>query len=146
MRHHLKHDRMFFLHPRLAADTFPVGDLKLCRVLLMNDVRFPWLILVPRKTGVRELFELSSKERSQLIDEVSQAERTLTNIVPWDKLNVGALGNVVPQLHIHVLARRVNDAAWPRPVWGCGKAEPYDKTAAKSMVAILRSSLAVGYA
>jgi len=137
---------MFRLHPQLAADTSAVGDLPLCRVLLMNDTRFPWLILVPRMAGVRELLQLDRGQRNQLIEEVSLAEAALVETGPCDKLNVGALGNLVPQLHVHVIARRVGDAAWPGPVWGCGSPEPYDRHAANTLVARLRASLPVDHA
>jgi len=143
--HSFKHAMMFSIDPHLASDTMTIGDLPLCRVLLMNDARFPWLILTPRKAGVRELFELSEDERAQLIEEVILAERVLSAMGPCDKLNIGTLGNIVPQLHIHVVARRKDDAAWPGPVWGFGKAEKYAKEAAETMLASLRSSLDIGH-
>jgi diadenosine tetraphosphate (Ap4A) HIT family hydrolase len=116
---------VFQLNERLAADTAAVCDLPLCTVLLMNDRAFPWLILVPRRDGLREFLDLSPAERSQLMDEIVLAEKVLQELFRPDKLNVGALGNVVPQLHIHVVARFVYDRAWPGPVWGSGAAEHY---------------------
>lgn len=116
---------MFRLNERLAADTAAVCDLPLCTVLLMNDRAFPWLILVPRRAGPREFLDLSAADRGQLMDEIVLAQATLQELFRPDKLNVGALGNVVPQLHIHVVARFVYDRAWPGPVWGSGAAEHY---------------------
>lgn len=115
----------FHLHPTLAADTVEVACLALCRVLLMNDRRYPWLILVPEREGVREICELSVADRAALIEEIAQAQRVLTQLCQPDKLNVAALGNVVPQLHIHVIARFQHDPAGPRPVWGVGETEPH---------------------
>src|SRR5580704_3390416 len=105
------------LHPQLAADTVSVCDLALSRVLAMNDANFPWLILVPRRAGVSEIIDLGA-EQSLLMDEISLVSRVLKDETRCDKLNVAAIGNVVPQLHIHVVARRKDDAAWPKPVWG----------------------------
>ncbi len=119
---------MFQLHPRLAQDTFRLGDWPLCRLLLMNDVRFPWLILVPRQKQVSEISELAARQQQLLMTEIMAAERVLRTAVPVDKINIGALGNIVPQLHVHIVARQHNDAAWPAPVWGHGAAMPYNKT------------------
>ena len=115
----------FELDPRLAADTLPLGDLPLCRVLLMNDARYAWLILVPRLAGCTELDQLERPQRAQLMDEIAMASAVLRADPDVHKLNVGALGNVVRQLHVHVLARHPGDPAWPDPVWGHGRAEPY---------------------
>lgn len=115
----------FALHPRLAADTVEVTRLPLCRVLLMKDRRFPWLLLVPEREGVREIAELPPVDRAELIEEIARASDVLTRLFQPDKLNVGALGNVVPQLHVHVLARFSTDPAWPGPVWSSGTAVPY---------------------
>lgn len=116
---------MFELHPRLAADTLPVGDFPLCRCLLMNDMHYPWLILVPRVAGLREIFELSEAQQQQLIRESSYVSERLSRHFQADKINIGALGNMVPQLHLHHIARYANDAAWPGPVWGKHPAQPY---------------------
>ena len=113
------------LHPTLARDTVEIARLPLCRVLLMKDKRFPWLILVPEREAAREIHELSPEDRARLIEEIALAGETLQRFFQTDKLNVGALGNIVPQLHIHVVARFANDAAWPGPVWGSGAAVPY---------------------
>jgi diadenosine tetraphosphate (Ap4A) HIT family hydrolase len=117
----------FALHPTLARDTVEVARLPLCRVLLMNDRRFPWLILVPEREGLREIHDLPPSERSTLIEEIVQAGQVLVGLFQPDKLNTGALGNIVPQLHAHVVARFATDAAWPGPVWGSGASETYSE-------------------
>lgn len=117
---------MFVLDGRLAADTVVVGDLALCRVLLMKNRLWPWLILVPTLAGLREVHELGPKDRACLIEEAALASEVLERLHAPDKLNVAAIGNLVPQFHLHVVARRVGDAAWPNPVWGSGRHEPYD--------------------
>jgi diadenosine tetraphosphate (Ap4A) HIT family hydrolase len=111
-------DTGFSLHPQLAEDTHFVTDLPLCRVLLMNESRYPWFILVPRRAGIREIHELTAAERSQLWAESDQLSRALMALFQPDKLNLAALGNMVPQLHLHHIARFRADAAWPAPVWG----------------------------
>jgi diadenosine tetraphosphate (Ap4A) HIT family hydrolase len=115
----------FLLDPQLDADTIPLGSLALSRVLLMNDARYPWLILVPERQGVVELIDLPTAERSALMGEIAAASEALKALYGPDKLNVGALGNRVRQLHVHVLARFQSDVAWPGPVWGVGQAQPY---------------------
>jgi diadenosine tetraphosphate (Ap4A) HIT family hydrolase len=106
------------LHPQLAQDTVPVGDMPLTRVLLANDANYPWLILVPRLPGLVELIDLEENAQVQLLGEVAAAARALKALTECDKLNIAALGNQVPQLHVHVIARRRTDPAWPKPVWG----------------------------
>lgn len=115
----------FDLAPQLAADCIVLGDLALCRVLLMNDARYPWLILVPRRADITELYQLSAVEQAQLMVESSQVGTALMTIFSGDKLNIAALGNVVPQLHIHHVVRYKADETWPAPVWGKGKAIAY---------------------
>ena len=110
----------FELHPRLAADSFTIGDLPLSRVLLNNDARFPWCILVPRIAGLRDLHDVPASNRTQLFDEIEQLSLALIAFTGAEKMNVAALGNMVPQLHVHVIARREDDAAWPMPVWNAG--------------------------
>ena len=117
----------FELHPRLAADTHFIADLPLCRVLLMNDRRFPWAILVPRVVNAREIHALSLDRQQQLLTETVHFSRHMEDEFNADKMNIGALGNMVPQLHIHIIARRETDPAWPAPVWGNGKALSYDE-------------------
>jgi diadenosine tetraphosphate (Ap4A) HIT family hydrolase len=116
----------FTLHPRLAADTHFLADMSLCRVLLLNDARFPWLILVPRRTALRELTDLHIEDRSLAFDEIERASDALRKLYAPTRINVAAIGNIVNQLHIHVVARSAQDAAWPGTVWGHGTAEPYD--------------------
>jgi diadenosine tetraphosphate (Ap4A) HIT family hydrolase len=125
------------LHPQLAADTVPVCDLPLSRLLAMNDANFPWLILVPRRAGVSEMIDLGA-EQAQLMDEISLVSRALKGETRCDKLNVAAIGNVVPQLHVHIVARRKDDAAWPKPVWGALPRRDYDAAVLGSFVAIMR--------
>ncbi|MQA66237.1 MAG: HIT domain-containing protein [Alphaproteobacteria bacterium] len=117
---------MFRLDPRLAADTLPVGAFALSRVRLMNDAHFPWLVLVPARAGLQELTDLAPADRATLMEEIAAASRALRAVARPDKINVGVLGNIVAQLHVHVVARRRGDAAWPGPVWGAGTPEPYD--------------------
>lgn len=131
----------FVLDPRLAADTTAIGDLPLSRVLLMNDARFPWLILVPRQAGLRDLIDLARDGQQVLLDEINRCAHVLHALDKPDKLNVAALGNVVAQFHVHVIARHTTDAAWPRPVWGLGTAEPYAEDTLRARVAGLRTAL-----
>ncbi|HUI95550.1 MAG TPA: HIT family protein [Xanthobacteraceae bacterium] len=106
------------LHPRLACTTRVVGDLPLCRLLAADDANFPWLVLVPRRAGAMEIIDLDETQRAQLMAEIAQVSAVLKQVTACDKLNVAAIGNVVPQLHVHVVARQKGDAAWPKPVWG----------------------------
>jgi diadenosine tetraphosphate (Ap4A) HIT family hydrolase len=131
----------FALDPRLAADTLPIGDLELSRALLMNDARYPWLILVPRRVGVREIVDLAAQDRAILIEEIAAASAFLRRLPGVDKLNVGALGNIVAQLHVHVLGRDVGDPAWPGPVWGHSARLPYEAAAAEALIAQARAAL-----
>jgi diadenosine tetraphosphate (Ap4A) HIT family hydrolase len=124
----------FILAPRLAADTIPVGDLALSSVLLMDDACFPWFILVPRRPGASELTDLSDEEAAQLMSEIRIATRVMLELAKPDKVNVGALGNVVAQLHVHVVGRFRSDPAWPGPVWGHGSRTPYPAHAATALV------------
>ncbi|MDX1497304.1 MAG: HIT family protein [Salinisphaeraceae bacterium] len=116
----------FELHPQLAADTEVIGDLPLCRVLLMNDANYPWLILVPRRADTREVYELSIGQQGLLWGEVTEVGENMMQQFDGHKLNIAALGNMVPQLHIHVIVRYENDPAWPGPVWGAQAAQPYE--------------------
>jgi diadenosine tetraphosphate (Ap4A) HIT family hydrolase len=133
----------FELDDRLARDAFVIGDWPLNRVLMMNDARWPWLILVPRREGLVELTDLEPADRTQLMDEAGRASRFLQNHVRADKINVGALGNIVRQLHLHVVARVVGDPAWPRPVWGQEDAMPYGDDAAQALIAAAREGLPI---
>ena len=134
-------DDAFELDARLAADTALVADLSLCRVGLMNDATFPWLILVPRRAGVTEIVDLAPADAALLMDEIRLASRVLRGLTGCDKLNVAALGNMVPQLHVHVIARFRADPAWPGPVWGKVPARGYDAAPKAALVAALRSGL-----
>ncbi|MGO1872026.1 MAG: HIT domain-containing protein [Halomonas sp.] len=116
----------FTLDERLASDTFPVADLPLCRVLLMNDARYPWVILVPRHPAISEILELPAADQQQLWREATQLGEAMKVAMGGDKLNIASLGNVVSQLHVHVVIRQHGDATWPAPVWGNGTPEPYD--------------------
>ena len=131
----------FHLHPQLEADTALVEDWGLSRVLLMNDARFPWLILVPRRAEMVEIHDLKHAERMVLIEEINRASTGLKAATGAAKINVGALGNVVPQLHVHVVARRPGDAAWPGPVWGSGAAVAYEQGVKAALIEKLRASL-----
>jgi diadenosine tetraphosphate (Ap4A) HIT family hydrolase len=130
----------FVLHERLAADTITLADWPLCRVLLMNDASYPWLILVPRRSGLTEIHELAADDRSSLIEEIARAGRALTSGFTPDKINVGALGNMVPQLHIHVIARFRSDPAWPGPVWGKQPPVPYESAALQERIDTLKAA------
>jgi diadenosine tetraphosphate (Ap4A) HIT family hydrolase len=129
----------FLLHSRLEADTAFVADWPLCRVLLMNDARYPWLILVPRRADVMEIMELTAAERALLMEEMARAGEAVRALPGVAKLNIGALGNLVPQLHIHVVGRRPGDPAWPGPVWGHSPAVPYEAAAREALIAMVRS-------
>lgn len=120
---------MFELHPRLAEDTLAIGDFPLCRLLLMNDASYPWFILVPRRAGIREIFELAPADQQKLLRESSHLSQVLNSLFQADKLNIAALGNMVPQLHVHHIVRFRHDRAWPKPVWGLFPATPYTERA-----------------
>lgn len=131
----------FVLDARLKADTQHVTALPLCDVLLMNDARYPWLILVPRRAGCVEIFDLPDDARNTLWQEIQHAAAVLREIAHCDKLNIGALGNIVRQLHVHIVARKEGDAAWPGPVWGHGRAEAYGNEALHTLTQNLRQKL-----
>jgi diadenosine tetraphosphate (Ap4A) HIT family hydrolase len=131
----------FVLHERLAADTAPLADWALSRVLVMNDARFAWLVLVPRRAGLGELHDLTHAEALVLIEELKRASAALKRVTGAAKINIGALGNLVPQLHIHVVARNPGDAAWPGPVWGHGKPVPYAAAARQDLLDRLAADL-----
>ena len=132
----------FELDARLDADTLFLVDWPLCRVLRMNDRAFPWLILVPRRTAKREIIDLATADQALLLDEIGRACRTMKQALKPEKLNVAALGNVVPQLHIHVIARFAEDSAWPRPIWGVQAPQPFDSDGAEVEVIQWRERLA----
>lgn len=131
----------FALDPRLGADTRLVASLPLCDVRLMNDARYAWLVLVPRRGDLIEIADLNDADQAALWQEVNLATRALRAVAPCDKLNLGALGNIVKQLHVHLVARCEGDPAWPGPVWGHGKAQRYKEVALHERLAALRDAL-----
>lgn len=132
---------MFELHDQLKADCLEVGDLPLCKLLLLNDSNYPWLILVPRKEGVREIIELNDEEQLLLLGESNAVSKMLTECFSAEKLNIAALGNMVPQLHIHHIARYQNDASWPKPVWGAVQSKPYNNNQLEERLQVCREYL-----
>ena len=131
---------MFALHERLEADTFPIGTLALSKVLLINNALFPWVVLVPERDNVSEIIDLTLSERILLMAEIALISDVMKQVVPCDKLNVASLGNVVPQLHVHVIARTEDDVAWPNPVWNNGH-EAYQPTQHKKVINTLVKEL-----
>lgn len=136
---------MFVLDSRLQQDTLPIGDFPLCRLLLSNDCNYPWFILVPRRPDITEVFELQPDDQLQLWKETTALSVLLKDLYKADKLNVAALGNVVSQLHMHVIARRRDDAAWPSPVWGRHPATPYTEQQLAAVRAQLRQVLTTDF-
>jgi diadenosine tetraphosphate (Ap4A) HIT family hydrolase len=130
------------LHPQLARDTRNLVDLALSRVLLMNDANYPWVILVPRRPDITELIDLAETEQAQLMTETTRIAHALRAVTACHKLNIAALGNAVPQLHVHVIARFRNDPAWPKPVWGVAPPRPYQGDQAATLSAALRERIA----
>lgn len=124
----------YSLDSRLKADTLPIGDLSLSSVFLLNDARFPWFVLVPRVAAASELTDLTDEQAAELMREIRIAIGVMATLAKPDKINVGALGNIVPQLHVHVIGRFRSDPAWPGPVWGHGTRSPYPDHAATAML------------
>ena len=141
--HRMVTESTWSLHPQLAAETVSVGDLALSRVLLANDANYPWLILVPRRPGLTELIDLKPKEQVQLLTEIDAAARALKSITECEKLNIAAIGNLVTQLHVHVVARRHSDAAWPKPIWAVAPPTAYDERSIRGLLSVLRQRLGV---
>jgi diadenosine tetraphosphate (Ap4A) HIT family hydrolase len=131
----------FQLDPRLAADTLLLADLPLSRLLMMRDGNYPWLILVPRRAGAVEILDLAAEDRAALWSEIERVAEALRAETAADKLNVAALGNVVAQLHVHVIARFRSDAAWPAPVWGSVPAISLDEARAAALAAGVKARL-----
>ena len=129
------------LHPQLQKDCLLIGRFALCRLLLMRDAHYPWFILVPDREGVREIFELSEADQLQLLRESSRLSAVLAERFRADKLNIAALGNVVPQLHVHHIVRYRNDPAWPAPVWGRLPASSYTAERLAAVLDVLRGGL-----
>jgi diadenosine tetraphosphate (Ap4A) HIT family hydrolase len=133
------------LHPQLEQDTEAVGDLPLSRLLVNNDANYPWLLLVPRRPGACEIIDLDETDQSQLMIEIAHISRALKEVTACHKLNVAAIGNVVPQLHIHIVARERNDPAWPKPVWGTVPARAYDPAERERLITALRRKVALSW-
>lgn len=133
----------FLLDERLAADTEPVAALELSDLRLMDDARFPWLVLVPRRPAAVELIDLDEADRTRLMSEIAAVSQALYRATSCDKLNVGTLGNIVRQLHIHVVARFAADPAWPGPVWSAGEAVAYRAEARHRLIGLIRAALPV---
>ena len=131
----------FKLHPRLIKDTFHIIDLKLSRLLLMNDSNYPWFILVPTRKNITELYELEKKDRLELNSEIDTISKKLSIHFNAKKMNIAALGNIVPQLHIHIIVRKENDAAWPNPVWNNTDTIPYKESISFKLVKDIRKLL-----
>ena len=132
------------LHPQLASDSRHIGDLPLSQARVMHDANYPWLVLVPRRAGASEIVDLDPGDRAQLMTEIADAGRVLKSVTRCDKLNVAAIGNVVPQLHVHIVARRRDDAAWPRPVWGAAPPRAYEPDALAALIDAIRRELRIG--
>lgn len=131
----------FTLDPRLQNDTFSIGPLGLCQLLLMNDKRWPWLILVPQRANLAEIHELTPLDQTMLSFETAMVAEAMKAATACEKINTGALGNIVRQLHVHIIARNSGDTAWPGPVWGHGSREPYSKAEADQLISTLRARL-----
>ena len=132
---------MFELHPQLDKDTFLIGKLALCQVLLMNERQFPWLILVPQRSFIREIYELNENDQTALHEESVAISKILISHFAGDKLNVAAIGNIVPQLHIHHIVRFEHDIVWPKPVWGHITAKTYTKSQKDRLVSTLQKTI-----
>lgn len=130
------------IDPRLLVNSHRISELALSELLLMDDARFPWLILVPRIAGAREFIDLDAGDQLLLHNEISLVARSLERLYKPEKLNIASLGNIVPQLHIHVIARHSGDAAWPDPVWNFGEREPYSADARQQRIDELRIGMA----
>ncbi|MDX8388240.1 MAG: HIT domain-containing protein [Ghiorsea sp.] len=129
------------LHPQLEKDCFIVGSFKLSLLLLLNDKQYPWFILVPQREGIKEIHHLTPKDQQQLMMESSMLAEVLEKAFQADKINVAALGNMVPQLHMHHIARFTDDPTWPKPVWGALPAKPYKKFEVETLKQIVLRSL-----
>jgi len=130
----------FDLNPRLEGDSLPVLDLPLSTVRLLKDANYPWLLLIPRKPDLVEIIDLDDADQQQLMREIALTSRVLRDVTVCEKLNVGALGNQVSQLHVHVIGRFRDDAAWPGPIWGAAPVKPYDDAADEHLIGRLRDA------
>lgn len=133
----------FQLHPRLKQDCIAIGRFELCQLLMMNDRQYPWLILVPERMDVQEIYQLNKTERQLLTEESSHLAKNMAALYQADKMNIAAIGNIVPQLHIHHIARYQTDKAWPAPVWGKFDAIPYTEREIADNVARIKDQLKI---
>lgn len=133
----------FALHPQLAADTIEIGSLSLCKVVLMNDSQYPWLILIPQRPDIREVYNLTAADQALLWQEVTAVGERLMQLHQGFKLNIGALGNMVPQLHVHMIVRQTSDPAWPGPVWGVKPPVAYTEAQLRAYLPELRDTLLI---
>ncbi len=131
----------FTLHPQLAADTVELARWPLSLVLLMDDARFPWIILVPRRAGLRDLHDVAPAEQGAMMAEIARAGALMKSVFRADKINTAALGNQVPQLHIHIIARFTSDPAWPKPIWSVGQRQPMTDAERMQHIAALKPGL-----
>ncbi len=134
---------MFTLHPTLCSESFPVGDMASGKLLLSADARYPWFILVPAIPDLRDLHDMERVDQIRALDDITALSRALTTLYTPDKINVAALGNMVPQLHIHVIARFTHDDAWPRPVWVYGQGRSYEETEREQSIANMKQALKI---
>lgn len=132
------------IHPQLLKDCMVIGKMPLSHLLLMLDANYPWFILVPERVGIREIYELSMTDQQQLLHESSNLGNALMQGFRGDKLNIAALGNIVPQLHVHHIVRYQNDPAWPAPVWGEVPVRPYDTDLRDTIISVLKQNLSSG--
>lgn len=132
------------IHPQLLKDCMVIGKMPLSHLLLMLDANYPWFILVPERVGIREIYELSMTDQQQLLHESSNLGNALMQGFRGDKLNIAALGNIVPQLHVHHIVRYQNDPAWPAPVWGKVPVRPYDTDLQDTIISVLKQNLSSG--
>jgi diadenosine tetraphosphate (Ap4A) HIT family hydrolase len=131
------------LHPQLEQDTETIGDLALSRLLVSRDANYPWLLLVPRRPGASEIIDLDAADQRQLMTEIASVSGALKAVTACDKLNVAAIGNMVPQLHVHIVARQRGDPAWPKPVWGALPARAWDPAERKRFIAAVRGKIGI---
>ena len=140
---HMNPTSSWELHPQLEHDTLFLGDLPQSRVLLSKDANYPWLVLVPRRAALVEVTDLAPAEQMQLTMEINRAARALKDVTACDKLNIATLGNMVPQLHIHIIARRTTDPAWPQPIWGKVPPRDYEAAALDRLMTALRPQVGI---
>jgi diadenosine tetraphosphate (Ap4A) HIT family hydrolase len=133
----------FQLHPRLREDCIAIGRFDLCQLLMMNDSHYPWFILVPEKAGIKEIYQLSKPERQTLTEESSYLAENLAALYKADKMNIAAIGNLVPQLHIHHVVRYQTDKAWPAPIWGKFTAVPYSQKQIRDNIVQVKEQLKI---